>query len=392
MNSDGKKLKFELPYNGDSSLVDVILDFQERIEMVYGRAEDGYPQGRNTTKQRPISLDEIAEVNKRLRESGIDFNYVLNGTCHGNREFEREYRAKFVKFVEGLLARDIGIITLGNPFLIELVKQEVPDMKVAASILLEVDNLARLTQMAKTGIDYVCLSKTLLKNFNALRKIAQKMPRGVKPILLANDPCLQSCGYTQYHNGSLSHFTSENGAYVNYCRLHCNQDFATDPRKVISASFIRPEDLEAYAELGFDLFKLCDRKQTTPWILNVLEAYTSGSYEGNLADLMAPWSNIGGKYPFPSSISEDDIREQGFDGIRPNLRFSPKIDNKKLNGYLKVWQKSKQDGCENEDCDSCNYCFALANRAYEMDTERNDRVDKNLGVAQKAARNISEDE
>ncbi|MEK6938318.1 MAG: hypothetical protein AABX04_04710 [Nanoarchaeota archaeon] len=382
------KPKFEVPFNGDMALLDVISELSEHIEMVYGRAEDGYPQGRNTRKLKPISLDEIEKVASFFQERGIRFNYILNGNCHGNHEFEQVYRQKFVYFIKGIKERGINIITLGNPFLIELVKQEVPGMMIAASVLLEVDNLARLKQISRTGIDYICLSKTILKNFGALENVADNMPPNVRPILLANDPCLQSCAYTQYHNNLLSHFSTEGGEYVNYCRLHCTQDFASDPRKVISASFIRPEDIKEYVSLGYELFKLCDRKQTTTWISNMLQAYVLGKYEGNLSDLMAPWSNVKGKYSLPHHISEEEVLMGGFDNIRPNLRFSPKINNRAMDDYLSFWKENKPQGCENEDCDACNYCLHVAKRAYTSEAGWNDTIIKNLDVAQKTARRI----
>lgn len=380
--------KFEVPFNGDLGLLDVINELSEHIELVYGKAEDGFPQGRNTRKQKPISLEDIEKVAKYVQERGIRFNYILNGICHGNHEFEQKYRKRFVWFIKEIEKRGINLVTLGNPFLIELVKQEVPEMDVVGSVLLGVDNLTRLKQMARTGIAYICLSKTLLKNFNVLKNIADNMPVGVRPILLANDPCLQSCAYTQYHNNILSHFSSEGGEYVNYCRLHCTQDFASDPRKVISASFIRPEDLREYVLKGYNLFKLCDRKQTTDWISSVLHAYVSGRYNGNLSDLMAPWSNIGGKYSLPTPIYEEDVLTEGFDGIRSNLRFSPKIDNRKMDGYLDFWKKSKPQGCENENCDACNHCLIVAKQAYTYETKWNDTITQNLDVAQKTARRV----
>lgn len=380
--------KFEVPFNGDLALLDIINELSEHIELVYGRAEDGYPQGRNTTKRKPISLDDIEKVATQIQKNGIKFNYILNGNCHGNHEFEQEYRKRFVGFIKEVKKRGIDIVTLGNLFLIELVKQEVPELSIAASVLLEVDNIVRLKQLAKTGIDYICLSKTLLKNFDALEKIVENIPSNIRPMLLANDPCLQTCAYTQYHNNILSHFSSEGGEYVNYCRLHCTQDFASDPRKVISASFIRPEDMKEYVLIGYDLFKLCDRKQTTDWISNMLHAYVLGRYEGNLSDLMAPWSNIGGKYSPPSSIIEKDILTKGFDGIRSNLRFSPKIDNRSMDGYLDFWKKTKPQGCENEDCDSCNYCLNVAKRAYISETEWNNTIIHNLEIAQKTSRRV----
>lgn len=382
------KAKFEVPFNGDTKLVDVYKEHKDRIFTVYGRAEDGYPQGRNTLKVEPISIEKITEVITDLQKDSVKFNYLLNGTCYGNREFNQEYRRKFINFIRDLKSRGIYGVTIGNLFLMEAVRESVPDIKIFASVLLEIDNLTRLEQASKAGADYVCLSKTLLKNFEGLENIAKFKPKGIGLIFLANDPCLHNCSYTNYHNNLLSHFTTEGGEYVNYCRLHCNQEFSRDPRKVISASFIRPEDIKVYSDMGFNLFKLCERKQTTSWNINVVEAYIQGSYNGDLADLMAPWNNIGGKYPFPEIIKPKDLKKNGFDKIRSSLRFEPSINNKAMDDYLDFWRKVKRNGCSNESCDVCNYCLEIAKKAYLPDEERNRRIANNIDVALKFAREV----
>jgi len=382
-------IKFDIPFNGDFELVDFIKEHSPVVEMVYGRAEDGYPQGRNTTNRPPITLEGITKATESLNKKGIKFNYLINGNDHGNKEFNSTYRKKFITFVKDLKQRGVEIVTIGNLFLLEVVSQKVSDISLGASIIVEPDNLTRIKQIAKAGAKYITLSKTLLKNFSGLTEISKNMPSGAIPILLANDPCLHHCAYTDYHNNILSHFTSEGTEYVNYCRLHCTQDFAEDPRKVISASFIRPEDIKGYNEMGFELFKLCDRKQTTSWLKNVINAYLNGTYEGNLSDLMAPWSNIGGKYPYPHKITQEEIKEKGFQGIRGLVRFTPNIDNKSMDNYLDYWKEVKTSGCANEDCDKCNYCATVAEKAYKPNILRNKRVGKNIERVLEFSREVS---
>ncbi len=385
------EIKFDVPFNGDLEILDVFKEFRSSIEMVYGRAEDGFPQGRNTTKRKPITLDDISTLIEGLKDLGIKFNYILNGISHQNKEFDPVYRKTFVKMVRDVADRGADIVTIGNPFLMEVVKDKIPNIEIAASVILEPDNLTRVKQLSKAGAKYICLSKVLLKNFDGLKNIIENFPKDSEPLLLANDPCLHHCALTQYHNIILSNFSmNPESTYTNYCRLHCTQDFAYDPRKVISASFIRPEDVSIYAGMGFNLFKLCDRKQTTDWLRNVFEAYVSGTFDGNLSDLMAPWSNIGDQYPFPSELSQDDFETNEIQVLRSNLRFSPHIDNRSLDGYLSFWQTEKSAGCANEECNACNYCGTIANKAYDIDKERNRIVVQNTEQALKHTRGIGE--
>lgn len=376
-----RRFKFEVPYNGDSRLIASYRDFEDKITMVYGRAEDGYPQGRKTEGEKPISLKDIFKVAKLIAGWGIKFNYILNGTSHGNREFDRTYRKEFVAFVKKLADGGVSIVTIGNLFLLEVIASEVPQVEVFASALLEVDCLVRLKEVVKLGANYVCLSKTLLKNFKALENIVNHSDVRAEFVLLVNDPCLHHCAYTHYHNEMLSISTSGGPQCISYCRMHCTKNFASDAGQIVSASFIRPEDLRAYYNMGFRTFKLCDRKQTTKWILRALGAYADEFYDGNLSDIMAPWSKQGGSYEFPRELSMKDFEDQGMVVLRDHLRFTPIIDNKKLDGYLDHWIQHKRNGCRDEDCKSCGHCARIALLAVKSDPVRRKIIVRNTEVA-----------
>ncbi|MBU4387795.1 hypothetical protein KJ644_05030, partial [Candidatus Dependentiae bacterium] len=201
----------------------------------------------------------------------------------------------------------------------------------------------------------------------------------VKAVLLANDPCLHHCALTAYHNNVLSHQTGDEAEAPSYCRLHCTREFLRAPHKYISASFIRPEDLKIYQDIGYKLFKLCDRKQTTKWIERALNAYLNRSYQGNLADLMAPWNKLAGTYPDPKEIIRDDIKQGGIDGLRDELRSTPFIDNSQLEGYLEFWLNRKPNGCRDENCQFCDYCKILADKAININ--KRETIKKNIDVA-----------
>lgn len=381
MSTQYSKIRFEVPYNGDPELVQAYLNYSNRIAMVYGRAEDGYPQGRKTAKTRHIPQEEVYEQADLLQQKGIKFNYLLNGTSHANREYDVMYRRAFVDHVRSLAQNGIKIVTIGNPLLIQAVVDEVPEIEVFASVLMEVDCLTRMKKIASLGVKYICLSKTLLKNFVALETIGQCGEMDVEFVLLANDPCLHHCALTAYHNDTLSHLTSGGATCDAYSRLHCTRSFATDKRNVISASFIRPEDVRTYANLGYGLFKLCDRKHPTQWVLRALHAYMGEYYDGNLAELMAPWNRHGGEYGQPMELTQDELERLGSDAYRDYLRFTPFIDNRSLDGYLTHWLVEKQRGCRDEDCDACGYCARVAVKAMRGDPRRVKVVVRNIDKA-----------
>lgn len=381
MDLSKQRISFEVPYNGDPALIEAYGEFKDRIAMVYGRAEDGYPQGRKTNKIPAITLDDIFRQVKTVRGWGIKFNYLLNGASHANREFDARYRREFVSYVRHLAANGVEVVTIGNPFLLEVIANEVPEVELFASVLMEIDCLSRLKEISKLGVRYVCLSKTLLKNFRALKNISMLGNTNVEPVLLVNDPCLHHCALTAYHNDTLSLFTGSGASCDSFCRLHCTRNFASDKRQLVCASYVRPEDLRVYSGLGYSIFKLCDRKQTTPWILRSLRSYVCEHYDGNLAEIMAPWNRHDGTYDFPRELKNTDFETAGADELRDHLRFLPFIDNRGLDGYLDYWLEQKPNGCRDEDCDACGHCAQVAAIALRGDPLKNRVIVRNIDMA-----------
>lgn len=363
-------IKFDVPYNWDPKIIDYYIDYSSKIKMVYGRAEDGFPQWRKTNNN--IDLINIKNQVIKLNKNKIPFNYILNWSSHNNKEYDKKYLDSFIDHIKSLKDMGISIVTIGNPFLIEAAKKRVPDIKISVSVMLEIDCLAKLKQILELWIDYITISKTLLKNFDWLEKISNFMKntdQKCEIMLLANDPCLDYCPYTNYHNNVISHNVFNNIENKSFCRLQCTKQFLIKPEKIIGASFIRPEDLWEYYKHWYSIIKLCDRKQTTDRLIKMSSAYFKRSYDWYLSDIMAPWSNFGKKYPRPKLIEKENINTDWISKYREYLRFSPLIKNKDLNWYLEIWIKNKRYWCSNENCAICWYCENLATKINKKDYE-----------------------
>lgn len=59
---------------------------------------------------------------KKVREAGIRFNYLLNGSCLSNNEQDPVWQSEFKRFLEYL--KDIGVnaLTITNPYILMFVK------------------------------------------------------------------------------------------------------------------------------------------------------------------------------------------------------------------------------------------------------------------------------
>ena len=67
---------------------------------------------------------------------------------------------------------------------------------------------------------------------------------------------------------------------------NCNLPKFQDPSLLLSANWIRPEDVTFYRSLGIRRFKVAGREMPASWLDRAVHAYVAGSYRGNLVDLL----------------------------------------------------------------------------------------------------------
>jgi collagenase-like PrtC family protease len=165
------------------------------------------------------------------------------------------------------------------------------------------------------------------------RLIKQLCDQGVNATILVNDPCLKGCPITNYHfiNSALHSNDSSAEGYSNYCIFYCKKLMLQNPCEILHSSFVRPEDIKKYLNLGVKYFKLVDRNKPSLWINKVFNAYSNESYSGNLLDL------------FPLFYEDENS------GISAKLF----IDNRKLDRIFEM----ENDNCIIENCQtSCFIC------------------------------------
>jgi len=140
------------------------------------------------------------------------------------------------------------------------------------------------------------------------------------------------------------------------------------------SGWIRPEDVHYYEESGIDMIKLVNRGMDTPSIRKIVEAYTTGSYEGNLLDLFPdPSKNIMCKrstafhkiaYFFrPFSVNLFKLLK-----MKPLIVAKPPfyIDNKELDGFIEHFLR---ENCRDKLCDECKYCDKATKKLLKYDIE-----------------------
>ena len=129
-----------------------------------------------------------------------------------------------------------------------------------------------------------------------------------------------------------------------YYKNGCNEVFRSEPWRLIGASYIRPEDIPVYDNIGIEYLKLAGRELPTSWIINSAKAYINQKYSGNILEILSTTYNL-----------KDEFY----------------LDNSKLQGLLEkrvgICNKRCYEDCVfKEEYSGMNACKVLAEKLIEL--------------------------
>lgn len=366
-----------VPTNWDFKLLDLIDTYPE-IGTFYGKLKtDLIGGGRAPYGMSEKSREEIKTWIGECRKKGRDFCYLLNAFCNGNKEFEPHFIKEFLTFVEWVVSTGANEVMVVNPYLVKVLKREFPQLRVIASKFCNIHSVKRAKFWEEHGVDGITLGGNITRNFFILRKIVNNV--NVKVHILAHDACLLDCHLQDCHHLMESHASQKDCQipYYRYYTTHCRHIFLSNPAEIIRSTFIRPEDIRQYIDIGINSFKLVDRNKPTDWIINAISAYAEEKYDGNLADLLSlfSWYGRSGKPEPLVDIEEENILEiQNSQSLIPYVY----IDNRALDGFMDGFMERR---CEELVCDKeCTYCMEWAKKAVAIDVKNREIVLRNLEI------------
>lgn len=120
--------------------------------------------------------------------------------------------------------------------------------------------------------------------------------------LIANEGCLYQCPYKPAHDAHVSVIVEglcgERTFAINR-DFGCVRRLLADPGTMLASPFIRPEDVDLYANLA-DGIKLCGRNKGIDFLKRTVAAYQDQKYNGNLLDLMDAMGDLAHKINIPN--------------------------------------------------------------------------------------------
>ncbi|MHA1301327.1 MAG: U32 family peptidase, partial [Candidatus Helarchaeota archaeon] len=356
-------MELTVPTNWDPDLIEEFNKYP--IRDVYGAIEHTIVGGGRPTVILPaISEEEVAEHIKLIHDKKLEFSYVLNAPCLNNMEYDPKYHEELLKYLQWI--SDIGtdniIVTI--PFLIQLIKEQFPKLKIRISTIAHVNSVNRAKFYEKLGADEITPDVMINRDFKTLEQMQKATKSDL--VLLLTDGCLYQCPFRYYHYNMMGHasqtYNQFNRYHIDTCILNCTIIKFSDPTEAIKSRWVRPEDLGHYEAIGIKRFKIGGRRLPTPRILRSIKAYSEQKYEGNLTDIIQgfTWSYGG--------IQKKDPNKRFGDSLDNEKKANFIIDNRKLDGFIEFFKKQNCIAM----CDECNYCEKWAKKAIFLDIEQTD--------------------
>lgn len=285
---------YQLPEEGEESLVDLVGDSREHIEEVYFPWLD-MPSGRSPMSsqngivdweaQRKLEADLLA-----FRKMGVRLNLLLNASCYGRYSFSR-HLANFVCSVIAHLQELVGldVVTTMSPMIASTVKLNFPDIEVRASVNMRLGTIKAM-EYVRDLFDSFCMQREFNRDFERIGELkAWCDANGKRLTMLANSGCLNFCAVQTFHDNIVAH-ENEVSETINVRERSpalCWTFYSQRQNWVsfLQNSWVRPEDVYYY-EPYFAVMKLATRMHSDP--RRVISAYCRRRFTGNLPDLFEP--------------------------------------------------------------------------------------------------------
>lgn len=321
--------------------------------------------GRPSFLLKQVTDDEITEYIEKVHKNSMEFSYLLNAPCMNNMEYDPQYHKEILDYLQWI--SDIGAdsVTVSIPFLMQLIKEQFPKLKIRVSTIAHVNSVNRAMFYEKLGASEITLDVMINRDFRTLEEIQKAV--NCKIIVLLTDGCLYQCPFRHYHYNILGHASQTHQQfernYVDTCILNCSIIKFSDPAEVLKARWVRPEDLSHYEKIGINNFKIAGRRMSTEWITRSVDAFSSRKYDGNLVDIVQGFSmSFGG-------LEKKDPNVKLTETLGEEAKSKLFIDNCKLDGFIDFF---KNQNCLAM-CNECSYCEEWAKKAVVLDEEESTR-------------------
>ena len=260
----------------------------------------------------PEAEEELLQDLRKLRSLGVSLDLLFNANCYGDRAVSNSFEKEIRNIISRLEAEGVKpeIVTTTSLFVARTIKKYYPETEVRASVNMRIGTIQAM-QYVSDLFDSFYLQRDFQRNLPYVKTVSEWCrENGKKLCLLANSGCLRFCPGQTFHDNLIAHCIGAAEDRVedynpHLCRnLYENGNHAVE---ILKSTWIRPEDISRYEGL-VDVVKLATRQHFYP--RSVISAYLSGSWDGNLLELLEP-----GHSPafYPNEIDNKAFPEDFFE-------------------------------------------------------------------------------
>ena len=365
-------MKIRLGSNWDISSLDALKGTS--VDALFGKLPFDVVGGARPGFVLPqVDRNYVERYIKACHERGLEFSYLLNAPCLGNLQYSKKGYGQLTELLEWIDQSGADAVTIGLPYLIDLVRKRFPRLKVKVSTTARVNTVRKALQYEDMGVEEIIVDEHINREFKTLEAIRKAVKCNLE--LIVNNICLWQCPYNYEHVNHDGHASRE-GEEEDYCYLQypgylCLYRKLTDPVELLKSPWIRPEDIPHYEAIGYEHFKITERFKKTSLLLEHVKAYENRRYDGNLLDLFTlprkgAFTPVHLDYfikPEHVNIMKISELEKVFD---LEVRELIQMDNRKLDGFIEFFKKND---CNQTTCSACRYCETVFEKTAVVNEE-----------------------
>ncbi|MFH1232461.1 MAG: U32 family peptidase [Patescibacteria group bacterium] len=344
-------IKYCIPTNFDDRLIGSAAELNNSSKNIvyefYGSLKETITgTGRPAIILNNIKIQKLKKYIQKCHSRKIKFNFLLNGACMGAKEFDSVYLHKILTLVKFLEDSGADILTITNPYLIAVIKNRFPKIKICLSVIAGVNSLQEIKIYEKMGVCRIVLDPNINRNFETLRYVRNHT--NIELELLANNPCLLKCPFMRYHYEINSHISIKKEENPAFPSVICKNIRLKNLEEIIKSPWIRPSDAHRYADLGINYIKLAGRERSFEWILNAVKHYIKEQDGANF-------------YQFIEKTGWKFFQEKNKDlkDLNVSIPFLPE-------NFLDFFEQRKECGIK---CEACGYCKKVAEKYIRINNQ-----------------------
>lgn len=286
---------YQLPDPGEPPFAALVADYREHLAEAYFPWVHA-PSGRADLTRRRGYVDwsgqaRLEEDLRAIREMGLRLDLLLNANCYGGKAISEHLQNEVASVLDhlGETVGGVDAVTTTSPAVAHIIKTHYPQVHVRASVNMRIGTPAGMAYHGDL-FDSFYVQRDYnrdLEHIARLKRWADAHDKGL--LILANSGCLAFCSGQTFHDNLVAHEADidETRNLEDWSPMVCRRLLARRENwpLVLQATWIRPEDVHHYDSL-VGVMKLATRMHQRPRM--VVDAYTRGSFRGNLLDLMEP--------------------------------------------------------------------------------------------------------